>query len=92
MLHVPRPTVCLTFLENPVDFGALDGKPVVALFALISPTVRAHLHLLSRLSFALREAAFKQAVVSQANREEILASARRAEGELRPTVAAVPAV
>ena len=49
VLHVPRPMITLCFLEKPVDFGALDGKPVHALFSLISPTVRAHLHLLSRL-------------------------------------------
>jgi PTS system nitrogen regulatory IIA component len=45
VLHVSRPTITLCFLEKPVDFGAIDGKPVHALFSLISPTVRAHLHL-----------------------------------------------
>jgi PTS system nitrogen regulatory IIA component len=28
VLQVTRPTVTLCFLENPVEFGALDGKPV----------------------------------------------------------------
>lgn len=73
-------TAC--FLERPVDFGALDGRPVHALFTLISPTVRAHLHLLSRLSFALRDPAFKDAVVRQASREEILAAAESCEAKL----------
>ncbi len=79
VLHVTRPMVSLCFLERPVDFGALDGKPVFALFSLISPTVRAHLRLLSRLAFALNDSRFKDAVLRRASREEILAEARRVE-------------
>src|SRR5262249_50860940 len=62
VLHVPRPSICLCFLERPIEFGSLDGKPVFALFSLVSPTVRAHLHLLSRLSFALHDPRFKEAI------------------------------
>lgn len=79
ILHLDRPLVTLCFLERPVDFGALDGRPVDTLFTLISPTVRAHLHLLARLSFALREPRFKEAVLGQAGRDEILAAAEEAE-------------
>lgn len=79
VLHLSRPMVTLCFLERPVDFGSLDGQPVTALFTLISPTVRAHLHLLSRLGFALRDPAFKKAIVSQASRDEILEALRRVE-------------
>jgi len=43
VLHVPRSMVTLCFLERPVDFGALDGRPVHCLFTMVSPTVRAHL-------------------------------------------------
>jgi len=79
ILHLEQPLITLCFLERPVDFGALDGQPVGTLFTLISPTVRAHLHLLSRLSFALRDREFKDAVLRQAPREEILAAAEHAE-------------
>ena len=79
VLHLSRPMVMLCFLERPVDFGALDGQPVTALFILISPTVRAHLYLLSRLGFALRDPDFKKAVLRQASREEILEALRRVE-------------
>jgi PTS system nitrogen regulatory IIA component len=71
--------VTLCFLEHPVDFGALDGQPVTTLFTLISPTVRAHLYLLSRLGFALRDPDFKKAVIQQASREQILEALRRVE-------------
>lgn len=79
VLHVAKPMIALCFLEKPIDFGALDGKPVNALFTLISPTVRAHLHLLSRLAFALRDPGFKEAITRQALREQIFAEAQRIE-------------
>jgi PTS system nitrogen regulatory IIA component len=82
VLHLSRPMVTLCFLEHPVDFGALDGQPVTALFTLISPTVRAHLHLLSRLGFALRDPAFKNAVRSQLSREEIFEALTRVESSI----------
>lgn len=82
VLHVSRPMITLCFLEKPIDFGALDGKPVHVLFSLVSPTVRAHLRLLSRLSFALHDPMFKKAITQQASRDEILEAARRVEENL----------
>src|SRR5262249_49982160 len=83
VLEVARPIVGLCFLAQPIDFGALDGKPVHTLFSLVSPTVRAHLHLLSRIAFLLRDARFRAALERRAGRDEILAEARRVERELR---------
>ncbi len=82
VLHVNRPMISLCFLEKPVEFGALDGKPVHALFSVISPTVRAHLHLLSRLAFGIRDTGFREAVARQASRDEIVTEARRVEAVL----------
>ncbi len=90
VLHVPRPTITLCFLERPVEFGALDGKPVHCLFMLVSPTVRAHLQLLSRLAFTLQDAAFREALKRQALREDILAEVRRVEAALTTEGTAVP--
>lgn len=77
VLHVEKPLVCLCFLENAIDFKALDRQPVRAVFTVVSPTVRSHLHLLSRLAFALRDAEFKGLVQAQAGREELLKCVRR---------------
>jgi PTS system nitrogen regulatory IIA component len=82
VLHVPRPTITLCFLERPVDFGALDGQPVDCLFTLVSPTVRAHLHLLSRLAFVLRVPAFRDVIRRQGLRNEIMDEVRRVEAGL----------
>jgi len=77
VLHVTRPSITLCFLEQPIDFGAVDGQPVFALFLLLSPSVRAHLHLLGRLSFGLRQPGFSRAVREQAGRNVILKEAAR---------------
>jgi len=87
VLHVPKPLVTLCFLEKPIDFGALDGQPVHALFTLISPTVKSHLHLLSRIAFALRDAELKSLVIQQGSRDAILSAVRRIGAALkRPSV------
>lgn len=82
VLHVSAPIVTLCFLRMPIDFDALDHRPVHALFSMISPTIRVHLHLLSRLGFALKDAAFKKLVEQKAGREDLLAVARRLESAL----------
>ena len=79
VLHVSRPMVTLCFLEDAIEFGAIDGKPVHVLFTMVSPTVRAHLRLLSRLSFALHDGGFKKAVLRQASADDILRECQRVE-------------
>ncbi len=79
VLHVSKPTVTLCFLENPIDFHAIDGQPVHTLFTLISPTVKAHLHLIARLCYVLHNADFKAALQRQASRDDLMEALSRAE-------------
>jgi nitrogen PTS system EIIA component len=79
VLRMARPTITLAFLAEPIDFGALDGKPVYVLFSIISPTSRGHLQLLSRLSFALHDSQLRETVVRRASAEEIMQEVRRVE-------------
>ena len=85
VLEIATPMICLCFLEAPVAFDALDGKPVQVLFTPLSPNVRVHLHLLSRISFALRDPKFKSLLAGQGRRDEILEAARALEPEAAPT-------
>ncbi len=84
VLHVAKPMVTLCFLETPIDFGSLDKQPVNILFTLISPTVRAHLQLLSRLAYALRDSSFMAAIQGQASRDDILRTLRLIESKIDP--------
>jgi PTS system nitrogen regulatory IIA component len=79
ILSLRQPVIGLCFLSAPVEFGALDGQPVHTLFTLVSPTVRVHLYLLSRLTFVLRTPAFKAALSQRASPEAIVQAARAAE-------------
>ena len=72
VMHIPRPMITLCFLEHAIEFGALDGKPVHTLFTMVSPTVSAHLSLLSKLAFSLRHPQFADVIARQGTREEII--------------------
>lgn len=79
---VAHPMVSLCFLEKPVEYGALDGKLVFALFVVVSPTVRAHLHLLARLSYCLRDSEFQSILQRQGLRDELSEAIRKVESAL----------
>jgi len=82
ILNIPQPVVNVCFLENHIEFGALDGKPVHCLFGLICPTARIHLHLISRLAFILRDEVLKKLLLEHGPRGEVLKEMERAEGLL----------
>jgi PTS system nitrogen regulatory IIA component len=74
LLHMATPAVTLCFLRTPIAFGAPDGQPVRVLFTLTTPTVRAHLHLLSRLAHALHDPAFKEALARPSGPDVVMAA------------------
>lgn len=80
--YISQPILSLSFLETPIDYGALDGKPVYALFLLISPNVRTHLRVLARLSFCLHAPEFKRTILEQASRDTILSTLTQTEARL----------
>ena len=79
VLEVDEALVSLSFLAEPVDFGASDGKGVTVLVTMVTPTVHGHLHLLAALSCLLRDEAFRAAVKAAAPAAELLALAREIE-------------
>jgi PTS system nitrogen regulatory IIA component len=82
VLHVAQPFLALCFLDQAIEYGALDGKPVDVLFTIISPTTRAHLHLMARLSFVLRDAGVAGALERKVARHEIFQEIERAENKI----------
>jgi PTS system nitrogen regulatory IIA component len=82
VMHIQRPMVTLCFLEQAIDFGALDGQPVHTLFTIVSPTIRAHLHLLARLGFALRHPTFAEVIAQQGSREQIFAASQAVDASI----------
>ncbi|MBI2931206.1 MAG: PTS sugar transporter subunit IIA [Planctomycetes bacterium] len=84
IMNISQGALALCFLERPIDFAAPDGKPVDTLFMLMTPTVRAHLHLVSRLMYALNDAEFKSVLRRRGAAEEIFREARRVEAAIPP--------
>jgi nitrogen PTS system EIIA component len=72
VLHVEQAFVTLGLLRNAIDFGSMDGQPVHALFMVVSPTVPAHLAILARLGFALRDDVLRGLLQRRAAADEIL--------------------
>ena len=83
----PRVTLC--FLEHSIEFDSPDGQPVGTLFWLVSPTVRAHTHMLARLASLVRDPGFQKVLERKAPREEILGEIGRLEAALPPQTGAV---
>jgi PTS system nitrogen regulatory IIA component len=79
-LSTDEPSLTLCFLRQPVDFAAPDGQPVFALFFLVSPTTRAHLQMLAKIAYVLRQPAFREAIRSRAPAPRLLEVARNVEG------------
>jgi PTS system nitrogen regulatory IIA component len=64
--------ISLCFLRNPIDFDAIDGQPVTILFTLVTPNVKAHLHLLAKLAFLLHDQVFQTLLHRPGTETEIM--------------------
>lgn len=79
VVRVAEPHVLLCFLAEPVDFHAMDGRPVRVLLTLLSPSVRAHLQMLARLAFALHDEGLRALLAGTPSREAVLERIRHLE-------------
>jgi PTS system nitrogen regulatory IIA component len=87
LLHVKRPFVSLFLLDRAVDFDAIDGKPVHALFVVVAPSVPVHLRALAHLGHVLRDAMLRRLLAERATDDRIMARIRELE---RPDQEASP--
>jgi len=80
LLHIATPFVTLCLLRHPVDFDAVDGQPVHALFTVISTNVPGHLRILGQLGFVLHDAELRRLLIQRAPAPDILARVQAVEG------------
>jgi PTS system nitrogen regulatory IIA component len=80
LLHVEHPTVSLCLLRHPVEFDAIDGLPVHALFVVVSPDIPTHLRILAQLGFALRDERLRALLRDAAPSDAIFARVAAIEG------------
>jgi PTS system nitrogen regulatory IIA component len=79
VLSMGEPSLTLCFLRQPVDFAAPDGQPLFALFFLVSPTVRVHLQMLSKVAYLLRNQGFREAIRGREAAARLIFAARTIE-------------
>ncbi len=82
VLRVTRPEVAICYLDRPIDFEAIDGKPVHTLVTLVSPSTRAHLHLLALAAAALGDPAVVAKLESRADADALVPEVARVEAAL----------
>ena len=89
LLQVEKPSVSLCLLRNEVQYDAVDGLPVHALFVVISPTVPMHLRILAELSLLLHDEELLRLLRERASSEELFGRIRAIEREAQRKTAAV---
>lgn len=82
VLRIQKPEVAICYLDKPIDFEAIDGKPVHTLVTLVSPSTRTHLHLLAVVAAALRDRAVLAKLKAKAGVEELLPEIARVEAAI----------
>ncbi len=82
VLRVPKPMLLLGLLQQPIDYGAVDRKPVHSMFLVITPTTRSHLHILSRLGYILQDRGIRELLKSRAPSERLLAAMAEVESKI----------
>lgn len=77
VLDVEVPSVAVAcYLPKPIDFTAVDGKPVWMLFLLLSPSIPDHLRLLAQLSWALHDTELRGLLEQRASLDSLLTRLR----------------
>lgn len=71
--YLDNPMVSICFLSKPVDYKALDNKTVSILFFIFCPILKMHLHLLSAISFCLKDSSFVDFIKSRPAPDELIA-------------------
>lgn len=76
--------VVMVSLPHPIEFGALDGRPVHTLFFLFACDDRRHLHLLAKIAHLCSHPDHLKFLTSNPQREELLDHVRKWEASIRP--------
>ncbi len=82
ILDIKKPSITLCFLEKPIEFNAIDGKPVTILFTILSNTVNIHLKMLSRLAYTIANKDFLEFLLKKPKPNEIIEMIKKFETEI----------
>ncbi|MBI3236208.1 MAG: PTS sugar transporter subunit IIA [Chlamydiales bacterium] len=83
LMKGPFDSVVLVFPQEPIEYGALDGKPVHALFFLFACSDKRHLHLLAKIAHLCSNPAALELLRTQPDKKKTLEFIRHWETSLR---------
>ncbi|MBN2712179.1 MAG: PTS sugar transporter subunit IIA [Planctomycetes bacterium] len=79
LVEIGEPQVSLCILAKPVDWHSVDGEPVDIVFIPCCPNMRTHLHLLSRISYAVSQNEWRDLLAARAVRKELISTLAKLE-------------
>ena len=80
---VSHPLIALGFLDQPVDFGAIDNMPVSTVFLLLSPSALSSIRVMARLAYAVRQPEVALLLTDTASRDRILKAVADVDRQLK---------
>ena len=87
LLKTPFDIVSVVYPKHPIEYGALDGKPVHTLFFLFACEDKRHLRLLAKLAHLTREKSVLDFLKSRPEKSELLQYIKKWEGKINLTAA-----
>ncbi len=79
LLNAPYDVITVVFLKEPIEYGALDHRPVHTLFFLLANEDKRHLHLLAKIAHFCSDQQNLNILQMRPNQKELLDHVRRWE-------------
>lgn len=79
----PFDVILVVYPQKPIEYGALDGRPVHTLFFLFACEDKRHLHLLAKLAHLSSKEESRKFLQSKPGKEALLAYIKNWEGQLK---------
>nr|MBS4170139.1 Uncharacterized protein [Neochlamydia sp. AcF95]NGY95107.1 hypothetical protein [Neochlamydia sp. AcF84] len=83
LLNAHYDVVVVAYSKNPIDYGALDGKPVHTLFFLFACDDKRHLHLLAKIAHLVNHPNTLEFLQSKPPKEEFLNYIKNFESSIK---------
>ena len=78
--------VIVVFLDEPLEYGALDGKPVQTLFFLFASEDKRHLHLLAKIAHLSSQPHVREFFQTQPSKKDLLSFIKEWESQIPKVV------
>ncbi len=82
LLNGHHDVVVVIFLDEPLEYGALDGQPVHTLFFLFACEDKRHLHLLAKIAHLSNQPHIREFFRTQPSKEKLLAFIKEWESRI----------